>query len=81
VDISGSEGRDPIEDYKKINAELAQFDPKLAAKPQIVAANKTDIIFDQEKADEFLDFMKKEGREVYALGFDENTDWKKFSLL
>ena len=80
VDISGSEGRDPIEDYKKINAELAQFDPKLAAKPQIVAANKTDIIFDQEKADEFLDFMKKEGREVYMIsaashqGIDELMD-------
>ena len=80
VDISGSEGRDPIEDYKKINAELAQFDPKLAAKPQIVAANKTDIIFDQEKAAEFLDFMKKEGREVYMIsaashqGIDELMD-------
>ena len=80
VDISGSEGRDPIEDYKKINAELAQFDPKLAAKPQIVAANKTDIIFDQEKADEFLEFMKKEGREVYMIsaashqGIDELMD-------
>ena len=80
VDISGSEGRDPIEDYKKINAELAQFDPKLAAKPQIVAANKTDIIFDHEKADEFLDFMKKEGREVYMIsaashqGIDELMD-------
>ena len=67
VDVSGSEGRDPIDDYKKINAELEQFDPKLSAKPQIVAANKTDIIFDQDKLDEFLEFMKKEGREVYQI--------------
>lgn len=67
IDVSGSEGRDPVEDYKKINAELMQFDPKLAAKPQIIAANKTDIIFDQEKVDEFLEFMKKEGREVYMI--------------
>ena len=80
VDVSGSEGRDPIEDYIKINAELEQFDPKLAAKPQIVAANKTDIIFDQEKVDEFLEFMKKEGREVYQIsaatrqGIDELMD-------
>lgn len=80
VDVSGSEGRDPIEDYIKINAELAQFDPKLAAKPQIIAANKTDIIFDREKVDEFLDFMKKEGREVYMIsaashqGIDELMD-------
>ena len=80
IDVSGSEGRDPVEDYKKINAELMQFDPKLAAKPQIIAANKTDIIFDQEKADEFLEFMKKEGREVYMIsaaahqGIDELMD-------
>ena len=80
VDVSGSEGRDPIDDYKKINAELMQFDPKLAAKPQIVAANKTDIIFDQEKLDEFLGFMKKEGRDVYLIsaaarqGIDELMD-------
>ena len=80
IDVSGSEGRDPVEDYKKINAELMQFDPKLAAKPQIIAANKTDIIFDQEKTDEFLEVMKKEGREVYMIsaaahqGIDELMD-------
>ena len=80
IDVSGSEGRDPVEDYKKINAELMQFDPKLAAKPQIIAANKTDTIFDQEKVDEFLEFMKKEGREVYMIsaaahqGIDELMD-------
>ena len=80
VDVSGSEGRDPIEDYKKINAELEQFDAKLAAKPQLVAANKTDIIFDQEKVDEFLAFMKEEGREVFMIsaatrrGVDELMD-------
>lgn len=67
VDVSGSEGRDPIEDYKKINAELAQFDPALAKKPQIVAANKSDIITDQDKLEEFMEFMKAEGREVYLI--------------
>ena len=67
IDVSGSEGRDPIEDYKKINAELEQFDARLAHKPQIVAANKTDIVTDQEKYDEFMEFMKAEGREVYPI--------------
>ena len=43
LDISGSEGRDPFEDYEKINAELAKFSPQLAAIPQLVAANKTDL--------------------------------------
>ena len=43
LDVSGSEGRDPIEDFEKINYELANFDESLAARPQIVAANKCDI--------------------------------------
>ena len=67
VDVSGSEGRDPIEDYKKINAELMEFDPRLAEKPQIVAANKIDLVTDKEKYQEFMDFMAEEGREVYPI--------------
>ena len=43
VDISGSELRDPIEDYEKINDELRKFSPLLAEIPQLVAANKTDL--------------------------------------
>ncbi len=43
VDISGSELRDPLEDYKKINDELKKFSPLLAEIPQLVAANKTDL--------------------------------------
>jgi len=43
LDVSGSEGRDPIEDFEKINAELKAFNPELADRPQIVVANKTDI--------------------------------------
>ena len=67
VDISGSEGRDPIEDYDKIMEELAQFNPALLDKPQIVAANKCDIIFDEEKAEEFLAYMEKLGRKVFKI--------------
>ncbi len=40
VDAAGSEGRDPIEDFKTINEELVRFNPELASRPQIVAANK-----------------------------------------
>ncbi|MBR2674740.1 MAG: GTPase ObgE [Mogibacterium sp.] len=67
VDISGSEGRDPIEDYKKIIAELEQFDSSLLKKPQIIAANKCDIIFNEEKAQEFMEFMAKEGSKVFKI--------------
>ncbi len=67
IDVSGSEGRDPIEDYKKIMLELEQFDPKLLKRPQIVAANKMDLVTDQDKLDEFMQFMEKEGRKVFPI--------------
>ncbi len=44
VDVSGSEGRDPVEDFEAINAELAQYNADLASRPQLVAANKCDLI-------------------------------------
>ncbi len=46
VDASGSEGRDPTADFEAINQELARYSPDLAKRPQIVAANKTDILED-----------------------------------
>lgn len=67
VDVSGSEGRDPVEDYRKIISELEQYDPKLLSKPQVVAANKTDIVFDQDKYDEFMAAMEAEGRKVFPI--------------
>lgn len=48
VDVSGIEGRDPIEDFEKINAELAGFSAELAERPQIVAANKCDLAADEQ---------------------------------
>lgn len=46
VDVSGSEGRDPVEDFEAINAELARYSPELAARKMLVAANKVDILSD-----------------------------------
>lgn len=46
VDVSGSEGRDPVADFDAINAELKQYSPALAERPQIVVGNKTDILTD-----------------------------------
>ena len=48
VDVSGSEGRDPVEDFETINTELQQYSPELATRPQIVVANKIDIVEDEE---------------------------------
>jgi len=43
VDVSGSECREPVEDFEKINEELAKFSPELAQRPQIVVGNKCDL--------------------------------------
>ena len=48
VDISGCEGRDPVEDYKAINAELAQYSEVLASLPQLIVANKSEMDYEQQ---------------------------------
>ncbi len=59
VDISGCEGRDPIEDFKKINAELKDYSETLAALPQVIVCNKCDVFGAKEN---FSAFRKKFGR-------------------
>ncbi len=61
VDVSGSEGRDPIADFEAINEELMRYNPELYARPQIVAANKSDLIFDRESADAFKKYIENKG--------------------
>lgn len=56
LDISGSEGRNPVDDYRRINSELEKYSKRLAQLPQIIAANKMDIT----GADENLELIKKE---------------------
>ena len=51
VDAASFEGRDPIDDIKKINAELEAYNPELANKPQVIAANKIDLIYDDGEND------------------------------
>jgi len=69
LDISGSEGRDPIADYETIQAELRAFSPKLAALPQIVAANKTDL----PDAAEHLDRLKAALPDIPVFGVSAAT--------
>jgi len=59
IDISGTEGRDPVEDFKKINAELKEYSKKLAALPQVIALNKCDVFGAEENVKAF---KKKYGR-------------------
>ncbi len=51
VDVSGSEGRDPVEDFDTINAELKEYSPELAQRPMIVCGNKADLLFDRAPAE------------------------------
>ena len=67
IDVSGSEGRDPSDDYRKIIAELREYDPRLLRKPQIIAANKTDIITDEDMYSEgILPVLKDSAPELYV---------------
>lgn len=59
VDISGSEGRDPYEDFKKINKELKEYSEKLASLPQIVALNKCDVYGAEENIKAFRKKCRK----------------------
>ncbi len=60
VDVSGSECRDPIDDFEKINEELAKFSPALAERPQIVVGNKCDLAT-EEQIEAFRKYVEAKG--------------------
>ena len=66
VDVSGSEGRDPKEDFEIINRELKNFSEDLAKRPQIIAANKCDMATPEQIAD-FKAFAEKQGLSVFEI--------------
>ena len=61
VDASGIEGRDPVEDYRKINLELRRYGEKLARRPQILVANKIDLPGAEENLPRLAELASKEG--------------------
>ncbi len=67
VDIAGIEGRDPLQDFEVINSELKQYNPGLAEKPQIVVANKFDVLESTEKYEVFKGEMESRGYKVFAV--------------
>ena len=66
VDVSGSEGRDPVEDFETINRELRNFNEELASRPQIVAANKCDLASAQQ-LDAFRAYIQGKGLPFYPI--------------
>lgn len=75
VDVSGIEGRDPTEDFEKINTELANFSEELAERPQIVAANKCDLA-DEEQISAFEKYITDKGLQFFRISAatTEGTD-------
>lgn len=67
VDVSGSEGRNPIEDFEAINQELEMYSPQLASRPQIVAANKCDLVYDREQIDSFRSYIEGKGYKFFEM--------------
>lgn len=88
VDVSGHEGRDPIDDFEKINSELVKFNPELAERPMIVAGNKIDMA-EPEQIERFKEYVENKGYEYYSIcapileGTKElmNVCWKKLQEL
>ena len=66
LDISGSEGRDPIEDFEKINRELAVFSEDLALRPQIVVANKCDLL-DEGEIEKYETYFVEKGYKFFPI--------------
>ena len=67
LDVSGMEGRDPIEDYEKINEELRKYSEKLSRKKQVIAANKIDMLGDSDNLERLQTYMDERGQEVYPI--------------
>ena len=66
VDVAGSEGRDPIEDFEAINSELFKYNDELASYPQIVAGNKIDLATDEQR-ETFEKYIRNKGLDYYEI--------------
>lgn len=88
LDVAGSEGRDPIEDFEIINKELVKFNPELAERPQIVIGNKIDLATDEQR-ESVKNHFESLGYEYYEMcapiqeGTTEivNALWNKLQTL
>ncbi len=66
VDVAGSEGRDPIEDFEAINDELLKYNDELGSYPQIVAGNKIDLATDEQR-EAFAEYIRAKGLQYYEI--------------
>ena len=67
IDVSGEEGRDPVEDYYAINKELKKYSEKLSQRKQILVATKIDVMQDETRIKELEELAQKENLELYKI--------------
>ena len=67
IDVSGQEGRDPVQDYETINAELKKYSEKLASRKQIIVASKADAMPDDENFKKLQELAKKNNQEIFKI--------------
>lgn len=72
VDAAGVEGDDPVENVRKINGELEAYNPELLKRPQVIAANKTDIPGSEENVQRLKDAYEKDGFTVFPISAATN---------
>lgn len=80
IDVSGIEGRDPVEDFYSINEELKLYSDKLPKKPQIVAANKTDIPGYEDNLEKLRMEMDKLGVKLFVVSAATNSGLRELFL-
>ncbi len=79
VDVSGCEDRDPVEDFEKINAELANYSETLASRPMIVAANKCDLIPEgSDNLERLRNYVTERGYDFYEISAATTQGTKQF---
>lgn len=67
IDVAGTEGRDPVDDFNKINSELEKYSEKLASRKQIIVANKIDSMQDEENFKALEKLAKEKDLEIYKI--------------
>lgn len=67
IDVSGIEGRDPLDDFEIINRELKKYSDELSKKEQIIVGNKIDLVYDKNVLDNFKEKMEEKGLKVFFI--------------
>lgn len=77
VDVAAVDGRDPLSDFETINEELRQYNPKLAERPQVIAANKVDLPEGKENLESFQKAVEAKGYKVFPISAATNGGIKE----